>query len=222
MSTNVVHPSSSNCVGWVAWENISGQILLSCVDVLLIIRVYALYGKNKVLLAILIVFLLCEAAAMTAIIGISIPRTDIIINPFPSNLHVPSCLTLSAPPFSANYWIPGLTFQSILFLFVAIKFVQTRWNAGTDSPPILTVLARDGTWVFAIMFGILLWMFLSSSTKSILERWVYSVLGICGSRLVLNLRSAALADKNWPYDVGTVEMLTVEFRVPGSSGIETT
>jgi len=222
----LVHPSVSSCMGWIKWQLVSGQILIICVDVLLVLRVYAFYGRSKVLLTVLIVLFLCEAISMAIIGGISIPGADmldLVANPLPSNLHVPACVALTLPPLFSKYWISGLIFGSILFFLVTVKFVQTRWNAGVDSPHVLIVFVRDGTWAFAVLFGINLWMCLSFKSSAqqgdISLTWSYSVLGFCGSRLVLNLRSAAV--ENMHSDWGTVEMHTIKVHLPGKSGTET-
>ena len=49
--------------------------------------------------------------------------------------------------------VPGLIFESFLFILVAVRFVRTRMQECIGSTPLLVVFVRDGTWAFVLMFG---------------------------------------------------------------------
>ena len=49
--------------------------------------------------------------------------------------------------------VPGLIFESVLFILVAVRFIRTRMEDGISSSPLLVVFVRDGTWAFVLIFG---------------------------------------------------------------------
>jgi hypothetical protein len=50
--------------------------------------------------------------------------------------------------------LPGLLFESILFLLALYQFVQIKRHKDiVGNPPIHTVFIRDGAWAFVLMFG---------------------------------------------------------------------
>jgi len=193
--SGLIHPSLSQCIAWLRFEAASGQILFFSVEIVLIMRVFAFYGRNKLLLAGLITLFVCESCARIVILGITIPKIVIIPSPLSPNLHLGACLVEQVPALFSNYWVPGLIFESILFMLVAARFIQTKLHAEIDSPDVLIVFVRDGAWAFTLIFGVLLWSTLSFELTpvkgDVALTWLYSVLGFCGSRLILNLRGAA-------------------------------
>lgn len=197
--TNVfglIRPTPSNCVAWLRFEAAAGQILFFSVEIVLIMRVFAFYGRKWMLLFGVFALFALENAARITILGITIPKILIVPSPLPPNLHAGACLIVADPPLFSNYWVPGLIFESILFLLVMVRFVQTKLHAELDSPHVLVVFVRDGAWAFTVIFAVLLWNTLSFELTpvkgDVALTWLYSVLGCCGSRLVLNLRSAAV------------------------------
>ncbi|KAF8529366.1 hypothetical protein JB92DRAFT_2861729 [Gautieria morchelliformis] len=197
--TNVfglIRPSTSQCIAWLRFEAASGYILFFCVEVVLMMRVFAFYGRNRLLLVTLLALFACESAARITILGITMPNIVIVPNPLPPHLHAGACLIVSVPSIFSNYWVPGLIFESILFLLVVYQFIQTKRHAEIGSPHVLIVFVRDGAWAFSLIFAFLLWSALSYELTpvkgDVALTWVFSVLGFCGPRLILNLRSAGV------------------------------
>ncbi|KAF8586106.1 hypothetical protein K439DRAFT_1632025 [Ramaria rubella] len=196
--TNVfglIRPTSSQCGAWIRFEAASGQILVFSVEIILIMRVFAFYGRKRRLLYGLFVLFACENIARITILGLTIPKILVVPSPLPPNIHSAACLVLETPSLFSNYWVPALIFDSILFLLVAVRFVQTKLQAELDSPHVLVVFVRDGAWAFTMIFASMLWGTLAFELTpikgDIALTWLFSVLGFCGSRLILNLRSAA-------------------------------
>jgi len=211
--TNVsgaLHPSPFACAAWIWIEVLSGLILVLCVNIILIMRVFAFYGRNKRVLAYILGLFLCEYVAIVTMLAISVPK--ILVMPsssesLPPNIHTGACLMLGIPTLFSRLWTPGLIFESILLALVIIRVAKTR-NAGMGTTPhVLTVFVRDGIWGFTVIFATVLWIVAafgrSPEQGEIALTWWYSMMGFCGSRMVLNLRS--LAKERTPdtvYDTG--------------------
>lgn len=207
--TNVFGPvpaSHPGCVIWRWFQVLSGHILFLAVEILLITRVFAYYGRNKTLLSCLLVLLTAEITTMVALVATTLPGARVIIDPLPLNVHASTCIGVSTPPGYSSLWIPPLIMQSILSVLVARKFIKTRMDTPNSNPPLLLVFVRDNAWAFVLIFAVSLWATLAYETTAHLGEiaitWNYSILGFCGTRLILNLRSAATKDAgNSPTDV---------------------
>lgn len=192
--TGLIKPSHTTCVAWLWFENIAGFLTLSCVDIVLVMRVFAFYGRCKLSLVFLIVLWMGEHVAVATIMAISVPEIQVVPNHLPPDVHFSACTISSIPDLFTTYWIPGLIFQSILLLLVLAKFIRTR-HSGVGRQPLLTVLIRDGVWAYILIVAFVLSNALvfkfSPGNGDITGTWFYSVVGFCGSRLILNLRKAA-------------------------------
>ena len=49
--------------------------------------------------------------------------------------------------------VPTLSFDSFLFILVAMRFIRMRMAGGMGDTPLLVVFVRDGTWAFVLIFG---------------------------------------------------------------------
>lgn len=210
--SGLIQPTVARCTAWIWIEVIVGQVMFICLGILFLLRVFAFYGKSKTLLAGLIVLFVLENAAEITIIVLTVPKMRAIPNPLPTNLHVSACVIVELPVLFAKFWLPALLFQSILFFLVLAKFVQTKRQAGADSPHLLSIFIRDGTWAFTLGFAVLLWGVLAYELEigkgDVALTWIYSILSFCATRLVLNLRSAARRRCEATYDTG----LNIKFR----------
>jgi len=191
-----IHLSPSSCRGIVWFDGIAGLFLFYSVEVLLILRVFAFYGRSRRWLAGILILFVCEMLSVVIILIKTMPEMQIIPNPFPPNLHIGACLVEKVPPLFFTFWIPALIFQSFLFGLVAAKFIFTKSQI-TQSPRLLVVFVRDGAWAYALIFAGLLWATLAYTLSPVSEKgnialiWFHSILAFSGPRMVLNLRSAA-------------------------------
>lgn len=189
-----MQPSTPRCLAWVWFEAVGGEVMLICIETLFLLRVFAFYGRHRFLIAILVPLFLGVIAAETTIIAIAVPKMIVIPNPLPPNLHVGACLNLAVPELYSKLVVPALAFQSLMFALVVIRFIRVRLLGGDNSPHLLVVFVRDGTWAFTLIFSVLLWAaltFKEAQKGEVALNWDYTVVSICGSRLILNLRSEA-------------------------------
>ncbi|KAF8578431.1 hypothetical protein K439DRAFT_1529160 [Ramaria rubella] len=183
--TNVfgmVHISASGCLLWQWFQLITGQLLFLSVEILLIMRTFAFYGRNRPLLAALAFLLVGELAAMLALISITLPTSQIKANPL-SDIHAGPCIGVYIVPTYSSLWIPPLIVQGTLSILIAARFIKTRLNAQIGDPPLLKVFVRDHTWAFVLIFAVSLWTVLAYQLTidqgEIAITWFYSVLGFC-------------------------------------------
>ncbi|ETW75557.1 hypothetical protein HETIRDRAFT_243832, partial [Heterobasidion irregulare TC 32-1] len=137
------------CHVWVVFQSAAIQILISSVDGVLLLRVYALYACSRLLLVLLLTLLVAEIAAMSAVNAIVSPQ--IVVDA--------TCEVTQTPRMFIAYWIISLVFQTLLFGLTIVRLLSTAhehalgscrsmWNMSS----IIRQFLRDGTWAFVLIF----------------------------------------------------------------------
>lgn len=207
----VMSVTHSFCRSAVWFQGMLGLIMFTFIDILLIFRVYALYGRNKMLLSCLCI---AEAVAFMAVIGLfalALPKFQVTPNPFPRQLRVGSCIPLSYPNIEPDIWIPILPIQAILFNLAVGRYIYLRWKGPTMFKTTFNIyytFTRDGIWIFFALLLVILMCVIGNNLQNVLGpvaiQWCYSVIGICASRAILNLRSASGESHNHSLEVSLV------------------
>jgi len=121
--------SSEFCLRLFQWQGWNGIIVFMLAEAILQLRIYALYSLNKRLLAVMmILYLACSACSAWIIITYvsSIAMTSPI---FPAIAALPatdgsSCLPQLLPRGIFEYWIPMLSYDSLLCVLVLFQGFQ--------------------------------------------------------------------------------------------------
>ncbi|KIJ55834.1 hypothetical protein M422DRAFT_774738 [Sphaerobolus stellatus SS14] len=194
--SGVFIPSVVSCAFWVWFNALLGYVVHVCVDILFVMRVYAFYGRDNRLLGILC-FLLAGAAIPALILGIfTLLENQTTPNPFPPRIQLPSCLLLTNTSiFASRIWIAELIFQSLLVILITWRFIA-EWRVKMALPELFIIFTRDGVWAFFVIFGTMCFFTIgfqiSLSSGATAAIWIFTIFAICGNRLILNLRSAAV------------------------------
>jgi len=164
-------------------------------EVILQLRLFALYHLNtKVLLLMVCAFLASSAAAATlmgsVLSGITVHSHDIP--------GIPFCVAYNISDHFYAFWIPILFFETFLCGLAVLRGLQNFTNQSTiylSGKRIFEILVRDSVLYFLIIFATylvnLLWFSLGPDT--LIEIPIgFSVAMSCvmGNRLLLNIRGA--------------------------------
>ncbi|EMD37790.1 hypothetical protein CERSUDRAFT_114449 [Gelatoporia subvermispora B] len=174
-----------SCRDMIAYQFTVMEVTTIAVEIILIMRVYAMYHSNRRLLTIILFLFLAEVAAMLTVIGLSLPKLG----------FTPQCLIISTPSYFTSYWLISLTFETLLFILTLVKFSRAIQQDGSRGE-FLTVLVRDGTWAYAIIFAVMLLntlMFdlIKNTLAGVCYFWELSVMSFAGSHMLLNIRRMA-------------------------------
>ncbi|KAH9852531.1 hypothetical protein C2E23DRAFT_186884 [Lenzites betulinus] len=185
---------NKQCEAWIAYQLVGIEVLTIAVEVVLMIRVYAMYNRNRSVLTLVLVFFAAEITAMWTILGISIPQIT----------FTPQCLITSTPKVFPTYWTISLAFETTLFTLTLVRFATTAVASQLRKQSILYLLVRDGTWAYAIIFVVMLLNTLMYETQhnalaGVCYFWEISVMSFAGSHILLNLRRLAMQphDTSW-------------------------
>ncbi|KAF8898492.1 hypothetical protein BD779DRAFT_14059 [Infundibulicybe gibba] len=131
----------SACRFLVLLQGIASQLLMVGVQVILILRVQALYHEAIFLRHFLRILFLCEIIVMIVIITLTLPEIQ----------FGAYCTATSFPVKSAGFFLPPLVLDTLLFVLTMIKFYQAvRDGWGRES--VMSRFLKDGIWAFALPF----------------------------------------------------------------------
>ncbi|KAH9886949.1 hypothetical protein C8Q73DRAFT_794980 [Cubamyces lactineus] len=177
--------TAAQCGAWQVVQGVLLQVIVTTVDVILITRVYALYGRNRIILGIVGPLFVGEIAFLCYVLADVTPRLK----------YDDECFVTSSPSIFQYYWIVSLIFETILFTLTIYKFfdaVRQGWGRG----PVMQQFVADGTWAYTLIFIVMLvnmmmYKYIHSTITGICYTWLLVVLSFAGSRLVLNPRRAS-------------------------------
>ncbi|KAJ7188605.1 hypothetical protein C8R46DRAFT_25961 [Mycena filopes] len=175
------HFTPHDCFIWQVYQGIATVLVFAAVDYVLILRVYALYHNNRTIRQLVLAAFVLELAGMCVGLGLSLPgiQFDDI------------CLVTGISSALLIYAGATLLFQSLLFALTAFKFGQAVREGWADTP-LLSLVARDGTWAFFLLFAVVagdasLYGLKNHTFASVLYGWLLSVFSFAGYRVLLNL-----------------------------------
>ncbi|KAF8882806.1 hypothetical protein BD779DRAFT_903753 [Infundibulicybe gibba] len=142
-----------SCVFYLRWLAVTLTITTCTVQGILVMRVWALYRRN--LFAITLALGAYISGSIT-LIGLTIQDyvgEDVIITSVFADL--PGCYATSVPKILAGFWITPVIIETILFGLVMYR-AFAWWRNGSSAPRVLSILAKDSTLYFAIIFVLLI------------------------------------------------------------------
>ncbi|KAH9942834.1 hypothetical protein B0H21DRAFT_749642 [Amylocystis lapponica] len=205
--------TSTQCRDWIIYQLTAMEALTVAVEAVLIIRVYAMYNRSPIILAIILFLFLAEVTAMVAVLALTIPKMT----------FTAQCIITSTPTIFTSYWLFSLAFETILFGLTLVKFFgSVSRYLGRHS--VFFVLVRDGTWAFAIIFVIMLlntlmYHLVKNPSAGICFFWELSVMSFAGSHVLLNLRRLSFSSNRPSTTLRTNDSLHFSSRPAHTTGI---
>ncbi|TCD70558.1 hypothetical protein EIP91_002904 [Steccherinum ochraceum] len=135
-----------SCYNWIIAETVISFLLFWAVEVVLSIRIYALYARSKVILYTVGLLFIGETvtATVTFVRTLSKGKYSVELG----------CVVTWVPPFFIAAWIALLAFQTVLFILTMVHwFRNVALTKSLGRQSILYVFVRDGIWAYAVMFG---------------------------------------------------------------------
>lgn len=196
------------CRGYLwYWEMSGAFVILTAVNSICALRIYAFYSRDKRMLAFLILCCLGEFASEFYGTFLIARQTSKSIIAAPLGIPFPGCLTVDRyTKIGLAAWIPSVTMAFIFFLLTSAKLRkvleddQGRWRFSklrerNTISPLLLSFGRGGIIYFFLIFSVLLVSTMLSIIGKgvhfpIIYPWLITTYAIAGSNLVLSLRAA--------------------------------
>ncbi|KAF8528541.1 hypothetical protein BU17DRAFT_61198 [Hysterangium stoloniferum] len=158
--------TAAGCVVWIWLQTIIGYCIFLGVELLLVMRLYAFYGRPKgLLIALYILFFAIHGAAFVFMV---ILLSQWMLKPIPSSVpskfrNVP-CFTVKVPKVYAYY--------CILFFLLIGMWIHKYFATGMGGGGLLQVLVRDGAWAFFTVFDSM------GGIGIVAQLWLHACLGV--------------------------------------------
>ncbi|KAG9220641.1 hypothetical protein CCMSSC00406_0003740 [Pleurotus cornucopiae] len=200
------HYTAHDCYVWQVFQGVASVSIIAAVDIILILRVYALYnGHWAIRLSVGCLFFM-EVVCM--IVGLALAIPGIRFGPNCSTTGVPQSLLVyaygSPLPLAPHLNFASddidragsVLFQIILFLLTVVRFgIAVR--AGWGRIPLVELIMRDGTWAFFVLVAIViaeagLFGLENHALAGVLYGWLLTTFSFVGYRVLLNLQKVAV------------------------------
>ncbi|TBU39478.1 hypothetical protein BD309DRAFT_969638 [Dichomitus squalens] len=184
--TLILHNIRNNlpCMPWLVFEILATMLVEFAAEVIIILRVYAIYATKMRVLRVMLGGFALQVILMGVSLGVSMPK---IMAGF-------YCKAADLPPEMVLYSTASIVFETFLFSLMMIGVAKSGKRDGFSDTTLVTVLVRDGTVAYIGIFLVMLLntiLFTMAPTTLVLLGfpWVLSIVGVAGSRLILNLRA---------------------------------
>ncbi|KAF8622985.1 hypothetical protein AX15_006583 [Amanita polypyramis BW_CC] len=171
------------------------------------LRVHALYNRNRKVLIFLVFLITAQFATdLYGSIRAAVENIHRVVPP-PLNLPWPGCaLSYANTKYTLVSWIPLLVVETIFFIMTLLNFIRIALSSRGSGrrelvevmriSPFLTAFLRDGTAFYLILlFTLVISMVLSAIVQGPIglssNAWLIAMYSFATSRLILNLRESA-------------------------------
>jgi hypothetical protein len=159
-------------------------------------RLYALYYLNKRILALMVGSFLLASAAAATVMGIVLQQLTAEFVDLPS-LRTPFCVPFVHVPYFYAYWIPSLTFESLLCMLALVRGFQVYRERGypfQSGQNLVVILIRDSVCYYTVMFAtyltcLLVWV-VNIDLLEIPIVFTIAFSCVLGNRVILNVKRA--------------------------------
>ncbi|KAJ7734994.1 hypothetical protein B0H16DRAFT_134691 [Mycena metata] len=175
------------------WQGWTGLIACMIAEVILQMRLYALYFLNKKVLALMVATFIISSASSAAIMATVLRGITATAHPLPGTTF---CVPIGVPSYFFAFWLPIILFESLLCGLALFRGIQTFRASGSvfqSGKHLVAILIRDSALYFLMMFAtyftnMLVWA--SASTNFLEIPIAFSVAFSCclGNRMIFNVR----------------------------------
>ncbi|KZT04617.1 uncharacterized protein LAESUDRAFT_288417 [Laetiporus sulphureus 93-53] len=172
------------CRQWIVVEGVSALVLELAVQLMVVMRLHAMYAGNEKIKRLMVAPFVAEALIMMTTLGLSVPRI----------MTSPMCLGASIPIEMIIYCVTAIFYECLLFILTVSRYVYVR-REGWQNAALLNVMFRDGILAFSVIIAVMInnTVLFATGPRALAVLgfpWLLAVLGSAGSRLILNLRVA--------------------------------
>ncbi|PCH37113.1 hypothetical protein WOLCODRAFT_146538 [Wolfiporia cocos MD-104 SS10] len=195
---NFVMASFSNsagpsvCTFWFRWFLYANIVTRISISGIAIMRVYVMYDCRRSLLIILCTLFVGELVAETAVFVM------VVYNMHDRHGHhrklFTGCIPGHVVPWAWSYWIPILSFESLLFVLALVKVIQQLCTK-THTPRLMVLLLRDSLLYFtgvlcAILCNFFTWKMGSEALFYGFMPVTIAINSLLGCHMLLNIQKA--------------------------------
>ncbi|KAK6992677.1 hypothetical protein R3P38DRAFT_2569350 [Favolaschia claudopus] len=185
------------------WQGWTGLIACMIAEVILQMRLYALYFLSKRVLILMASAFILSSASSAVIMGTVLHGIKAHAHPLPT---VPTtfCAPSNVPSYFFAFWIPIISFESLLCFLALFRGFQTFRTSGGSTlfqsgRHLVAILIRDSVLYFLVMFAtyftnMLVWASADPSSLEIPIAFSVALSCTLGNRMIFNVREVNQSD----------------------------
>ncbi|KDQ53241.1 hypothetical protein JAAARDRAFT_39619 [Jaapia argillacea MUCL 33604] len=180
----------SICHPWFIVQSLWTALLITAVELIFGLRVYAVYQSSRWIRNLLLLVFACNFLVVIITFAVMLPKFQYNDDCFP--------LTTANTLEALRIWtVTPVSVQTILMLLTLIKAIPSM-RKSIHKTPLILVVARDGTWAYFlisvfILYDGIFYNFLSLLPRTLILSWFMTVISFSSCRLILNI--AKLRDR---------------------------
>ncbi|KAF8513361.1 hypothetical protein JB92DRAFT_2923996 [Gautieria morchelliformis] len=176
----------TSCRWVISWSITSEVIAIVTAEIILILRIYAVYNCSRRLLLIMIVFLVAAIVSSSWLASSTLSTIAQMVS------GTTGCPIGTIPPHAFFFWIPFLIFETFLVALMLCKGWRVYRSEGGSR--LLHLIIRDSLFYFGVMFisllaNCILWG-IPSLDPGTAAYWAIAMPCAVGCRLLLNMRES--------------------------------
>jgi len=195
--------TDSFCLRWYRWQGWTGVISFVIAELILQLRLYALYLLDKRVLILMAASSLLAVAASAGVMGSVLARITATSHPF-SGYHF--CIADNISDHFYAFWIPMLVSESVLCGLAVFRFFQNCHRGSTvfqTGRRLVENLIRDSVFYFVVMFATylantILFVVGTATKVEIPIGFAVALSCVLGNRLCLNVRGMIRGEEPMP------------------------
>ncbi|KIM42726.1 hypothetical protein M413DRAFT_122450 [Hebeloma cylindrosporum] len=171
------------CDNYVLFEGVSSVTLVAVCELIMILRIYALYRRLPILIFLMTLWATqLTVSAIGLHTGYKIPLPPMLVG----------CILTSDSPIFPSLWVAPLITDACVFILTLSRTRQYIKDSGTA--PTVYIFVRDGALYFLVIFlanlmNILVYFLSPVDLRALGASFSQMITSVMISRLVLNLRS---------------------------------
>jgi len=186
------------CQEYLFWEIASTFIASLSADIILLLRIYAVYERNSKILAVVVTLCAAESLCILLIGFLRVPVEGTL-----RSIGSTDCFATDIPHIYFLLWVPALLFQTVLctlMLYKAWRTYKDDWKS-----PLLSLIIRDSILYFLTIFTVYLLncllYALTPAIAGVARMWVLAIPCVLGAQLLLNMRERYFKENTVPVNL---------------------
>lgn len=185
--------SDSFCIQWFQWQGWTGLATCMIAEIILQVRLYALYFLNKRVLALMATCFVATSVASAVVLATTLSEMKASSHILPG---VPVCVPIGVPSHLYAFWIPMIVFESLLCGMALFRGFQGVFGGRAlfrSGRHLVDILVKDSIIYFLVVFAaystnLIVMLFGNDDIKEIPLGFSVAMSCVMGNRLILNVR----------------------------------
>ncbi|KAI0929466.1 hypothetical protein AcV7_005311 [Taiwanofungus camphoratus] len=188
------------CLNWYRWQGWTGVIAFVIAELILQLRLYALYLLDRRVLVFTAMNCLVAAAASTVVMGSVLAKISATVQILPNRTF---CMLTGVSSYFYAFWIPMLVSESVLCglaMYCGFQNYRSEPTLFQAGKRLVVVLIRDSVFYFVVMFA----TYLTNAIVFIVGKpndmeipigFAVALPCVMGNRLCLNVRGMIRSER---------------------------